>query len=269
MHRAHVPMNPDVFDGYAPGGESVYGTVHLAPTAPYPVGLEYFRSFIYNDTNWDWQSLTYADAVFFDEINPGQVMATSPDLTGFTAHGGKLLHYMGWGDPDISPGHSVCCSLDSVSFGLDELSFFPVAALLPHRFTIHEPEQQGFHRRLLPVVSCAGHVALLVSPSSLLQGDFVTLILNLSGGDGANVFGAADSSWTTPPLSRDADHSALLAMVRWVEQGIAPDMITAVKYNNDDAREGVNFTRPLCPYPKEITYSGSGDIWNATNFSCE
>ena len=27
-------------------------------------------------------------------------------------------------------------------------------------------------------------------------------------------------------------------------------------------------TRPLCPYPKQARYNGSGDINDAANFSC-
>lgn len=94
-------------------------------------------------------------------------------------------------------------------------------------------------------------------------------MLYFSGGIGANAFGAADTSAATPPLAYDADHSALLAMVQWVEEGIAPSKIIATKYVDDDSSNGVNFTRPICMYPQEITYTGNGSIWNATNFDCE
>lgn len=35
-------------------------------------------------------------------------------------------------------------------------------------------------------------------------------------------------------------------MVRWVEQGVPPETITAVAYNDNDAANGIGFTRPLC-----------------------
>ena len=62
-----------------------------------------------------------------------------------------------------------------------------------------------------------------------------------------------------PPLSSDADHNVLLAMVRWVEEGIAPDNLTSVHYRHGDASQGVEFTRPICK-------ASLGHVWrSATN----
>lgn len=58
----------------------------------------------------------------------------------------------------------------------------------------------------------------------------------------------------------------LTPLVNWVEKGIAPDSIIAT------APAGTPWpgrTRPLCPYPKQTRYIGSGDINNATNFVCK
>ena len=49
-----------------------------------------------------------------------------------------------------------------------------------------------------------------------------------------------------PPLAYDAEHDIVQALVRWVEDGIAPGHITATRYNNNNASEGVSFTRPIC-----------------------
>ncbi len=59
---------------------------------------------------------------------------------------------------------------------------------------------------------------------------------------------------------------AFTPLVNWVENGIAPDSIVAT------APPGTPWpgrTRPLCPYPKQTRYIGSGDINNAANFVCE
>jgi feruloyl esterase len=59
---------------------------------------------------------------------------------------------------------------------------------------------------------------------------------------------------------------AFTPLVSWVEHGIAPDSIVAT------APSGTPWpgrTRPLCPYPKQARYTGSGDINNAANFVCE
>jgi feruloyl esterase len=51
---------------------------------------------------------------------------------------------------------------------------------------------------------------------------------------------------------------------QWVEQGIAPDQIIASKVTN-----GVTiFTRPLCPYPALLRYTGVGDPTQASSFVC-
>jgi hypothetical protein len=55
---------------------------------------------------------------------------------------------------------------------------------------------------------------------------------------------------------------ALGAVVKWVEQGTAPDSIIAT---------GTYFpgrSRPLCPFPKYAKYKGSGDPQDASNFVC-
>ncbi|HSW08938.1 tannase/feruloyl esterase family alpha/beta hydrolase [Aquabacterium sp.] len=68
------------------------------------------------------------------------------------------------------------------------------------------------------------------------------------------------------------------AIVAWVEQGKAPDSITATARGAGNAG-GVNAelpaawsasrSRPLCPYPKVARYKGTGDVESAGNFSCQ
>jgi pimeloyl-ACP methyl ester carboxylesterase len=62
-----------------------------------------------------------------------------------------------------------------------------------------------------------------------------------------------------PSLDR---FDALGAVVKWVEQGEAPDSIVA---------RGKHFpgvSRPLCAYPKHAQYKGSGNPQDAANFVC-
>ena len=59
---------------------------------------------------------------------------------------------------------------------------------------------------------------------------------------------------------------AFTPLVHWVENGIAPDSIIAIA-PSDTPWPGR--TRPLCPYPKQTRYIGSGDINNAANFVCK
>jgi feruloyl esterase len=59
---------------------------------------------------------------------------------------------------------------------------------------------------------------------------------------------------------------ALSALVNWVENGLAPDQILATAGNNT---AWPNRIRPLCPYPKQTRYKGTGSIEDANNFVCK
>ena len=56
----------------------------------------------------------------------------------------------------------------------------------------------------------------------------------------------------------------LTPLEKWVEQGIAPDVIIGSHLTNGV----VDLTRPLCPYPEEAVYK-RGDIRMATSFVCK
>ncbi len=84
-----------------------------------------------------------------------------------------------------------------------------------------------------------------------------------SGGPGPNAFG---NSLNGPVL--DADHDLLIALDRWVQQGVAPDQFIATKYVNDVPANGIAFQRPLCPFPQVARYNGSGDPTSASSFAC-
>jgi feruloyl esterase len=70
------------------------------------------------------------------------------------------------------------------------------------------------------------------------------------GGPGPNVFGT------------------LTKLDEWVDRGIAPDQIIATKYTNDRRTEPVIRRMPLCKFPEQAKYSGSGDVNDAANWKC-
>lgn len=72
------------------------------------------------------------------------------------------------------------------------------------------------------------------------------------GGTGPNVFD------TVGPLDR------------WVEKGVAPERLTATLYDNDKpgSPPKVLMTRPLCAWPKQAHWTGSGSSSDAANFVC-
>jgi feruloyl esterase len=85
------------------------------------------------------------------------------------------------------------------------------------------------------------------------------------GGAGPNAVG---SVFGLPAPSRDADHDLISALARWVEQGVAPEQITATKYEGDDPAKAVVSQRPWCAYPAVARFTGQGDRNSAASYSC-
>jgi len=80
------------------------------------------------------------------------------------------------------------------------------------------------------------------------------------GGTGATNFGNQGA----PSPVVDADHDLLMALDRWVEQGVPPARIVASRVVSGMSVR----TRPLCPYPQKATYTGRGSPDDAANFVC-
>jgi feruloyl esterase len=64
-------------------------------------------------------------------------------------------------------------------------------------------------------------------------------------------------------------------LVRWVENGVAPEAVvarargaTAAVPNPEVPAAWGDRTRPLCPWPQVARYSGSGGIDDAASFAC-
>jgi len=64
------------------------------------------------------------------------------------------------------------------------------------------------------------------------------------------------------------------ALIDWVEKDKAPDRITYPYTKGGGGMMGgrgggeVYRTRPVCTYPKQARYKGSGDVNDAANFEC-
>jgi hypothetical protein len=89
-------------------------------------------------------------------------------------------------------------------------------------------------------------------------GQFVRLFMvpgmqHCGGGAGPNAFGQGGAPQGDPAANIAA------ALVRWVEQGQAPERILATKPGR---------TRPLCAYPNVARFSGNGSPDDAANFNC-
>ena len=225
--------NTLVFPGFVKGSEND-GQFGWAPQGnniepQFDALFKWVFGLTWNASLYDFDTHTE----LLDQTLAGTLNANSTDLSAFRAKGGKLIAYHGWQDPLIPPQTSIN-------------TFKGVVARTGGANAV--AKTQGYYR--LFMVPGMGHC---------------------SAGTGPDAFGNRFSGGTiTPePLSNDADHDILTALERWVEQGKAPERITAARYVTDtDATSGVRMTRPLCVYPRIPRYIGTGSTNDAANFSC-
>ena len=60
-------------------------------------------------------------------------------------------------------------------------------------------------------------------------------------------------------------------MVRWVEEGVAPETITGAHWKDNDVANGLDFTRPLCrvrPFPRFPSFPASPDFYRCSGPGC-
>ena len=203
-------------------------------TQPSSIGLTYVDNFLLNDTAYDWRDSDYGIVQLADQLDPGQANA-SYHVEAFRAKGGKLLHYHGLADQLISTGSSVYYhsqvqqSLASQGLSMD-----------------------GWYRMfLIPGMQhCTGTA----------QGApwYVAAANQQIGG----------ASYSVPGFM-DGKHDLTLAIMDWVEKGVAPDAIIGTKWNDDDVADGVEIQRPICPYPQQAVYAGNGDVRAPESWNCQ
>ncbi|KAI9742102.1 MAG: hypothetical protein M1834_000492 [Cirrosporium novae-zelandiae] len=225
-----------VFPHYEIGSESQWsmgiGDGEISSTE------EYVQYMLDQGTDWSWEDLDYSTVLLSDSINPGNATADHFDISAFKANGGKLLHYHGYSDGSIPTGSSIYyynqVFRELVPQGIDLDSFY--------RFFL---------------VSGMEHCTS--TPSNMAAPWYFA---------GGNQASAISTSVYGVPGYRDSKHDALLALMAWVENGTAPDEIIATKWYNDTPANGVYRQRPLCVFPKQAKYKGSGDTNAAENWEC-
>ncbi|KFZ03421.1 hypothetical protein V502_10959 [Pseudogymnoascus sp. VKM F-4520 (FW-2644)] len=83
------------------------------------------------------------------------------------------------------------------------------------------------------------------------------------GGTGASAIGNGINTFA----SEDPEENVLLAMVRWVEEGVPPEIIRGTAFVNGDKNSGVAYKRNHCRFPRRTTYQ-SGDPNDPTSWIC-
>jgi feruloyl esterase len=201
---------------------------------------------------YDWRIDINWDDVY-DEAKAALTPVTaapSPDIRRFTSRGGKLIQMAGWNDSVVPPDGSV-----DYYFALTQ---WEKLQNLPSR----EVDKQV--AKLTPQVVAATANAFGRQVQQYHRLFMLPATGHCGGSTGPNSIGGGMPE--PPKAYRDADHHVVSAVIKWVEQGVAPDRIIATKFNSTGS---LIRSRPVCAYPAEAVYTGSGDISDAANFTCQ
>jgi feruloyl esterase len=175
------------------------------------------------------------DQDLFDQRLAPILNANNPDLTSMQQRGGKIMMFTGTADP-LVPYQDALNYYDRVV--QDQQSHLPDAGGMgPQRGL--STTRQFFRYFLVPGMAHCG------------------------GGPGLHDFGQN----LQREVPQDSDHDILTALVRWVEEGVAPDEIIASTYMDDVSSKGIRLQRPICPYPQFPKYIG-GDQNSASSYRC-
>jgi feruloyl esterase len=93
--------------GFEPGSELGWRAIAGGPE-PFSAAGDYFKYVVFRDPNWNWRTFNLdTDSALADRMDDNTVNATSPNLTRFTSHQGRLIMYHGWTDTNITPRATV------------------------------------------------------------------------------------------------------------------------------------------------------------------
>jgi feruloyl esterase len=209
--------------------------------------------YVYGVTSppFDWRrDLNYAD--IYDDVKAALspvTAAPTPDLTAFVNNGGKLIQTHGWGDPIVPPDGSI--------------AYHRAVALFERWKSLPDGVVDRAIERLTPqqVASAANMMRARVQSYHRLF--LLPAVAHCGGSTGPDAIGGG---MTEPPAAyRDADHHVVNAVMRWVENGVAPEKIVATKIVGGAPVR----SRPLCVWPAEAAYKGQGNIDDASSFECK
>ena len=227
-----------VYNGQQIGSENQWDIFILYGNAA-GFDTSYEKYFLYNDPSWNWMQYNDSVVEFSETKNPGNATADQFDISAFRQAGGKVIMYHGQADAVVPTRSSIYYynkTLEAMGNNVqDFLRFFLV------------PGMQHCY----------------LSPPG------VNAPWMFAGEGQANAMGTTGNGWTVPGFA-DAKHDALLALIDWVENGTAVDSIIATAWNTSSSNQlQVYRQRPLCPYPKQATFSGNGDPNLATSWTCQ
>ncbi|PYI17219.1 tannase and feruloyl esterase [Aspergillus violaceofuscus CBS 115571] len=241
IHNDWVDVNQTYVYGHMwLGSESSWLTGNIGLGEDSTIDQQYwYQRDLMGLSDFVWQDLDYSTVQLADQLNPGNATADRFDISAFHHRGGKFLHYHGLSDSYVSPDASI--------YYYDQAS----SALKPQGV-----EMDDFYRMfLIPGMEhCYSTPDIMDAPWYIAGADQAAMI---------------NTGTYSVPGYRDAKHDIILAMMAWVENGTAPDSIIATKWKNDTTATEVLRQRPVCHYPYQAQYNGTGNPDEPTSWSCK
>jgi feruloyl esterase len=244
------PRNPRtghlIYPGLGPKGSEGVGITVLLEAGGFPAPTDALFDGLFKwvfGANWLASSFNFdSDMAKVDQVLRPILNATNPDLSAFERRHGKLILFHGFADGLLAPQDSINYYNEVVAqHGNDDFDDGGHGDDVARHDDEALRKTQKFARLfMVPGMSHCG------------------------GGPGPNVFNGDDNLGGP----QDPDHDIFSALVKWVEQGDAPEKIIATKFVNDNPASGVAFTRPICPYPQFPRYRGTGDTNDAASLDC-
>lgn len=209
----------------------------LSGNEPNPLGSDYVKYFLNFGANWNFYDYNEAIQRLADQVQPGKA-SVGFDLSAFHAKGGKILSYHGNADGLIPTGST------PYYYNQVEGTLKPKGVEMDDFFRFFFVPGMGH---------CSGTPSTVNAPWYFAGGNQAPVL-------GPTVYGV--------PGHRDNEHDVLLAMMAWVEKGVAPSHIIGTKYKDDATQAEVMRQRPLCMYPKVAKYKGVGNVDEAGSWEC-
>ncbi|KAF5369588.1 hypothetical protein D9758_002582 [Tetrapyrgos nigripes] len=219
-----------IYSGLAPASETAEPLVLSLAGDVATFSTEWFRYVVNSDPNLDAKTLGESDWKKCLALDPFNFSTFKGDISAFKNRGGKVLSFHGQADGLVSPNNS-------------EIYYNHVS----NTMGLADSQMDDFYR--LFRISGMLHCALGPGPWNVGQGLFGD---TLPGSD-----------------YLDPDRNVLMATVKWVEEGIAPDTILGTKFVNDTNNLGVEVSRKHCRFPLRNTYDGFGDSTKPESWSCQ
>ncbi|SCB21647.1 feruloyl esterase [Bradyrhizobium shewense] len=203
------------------------------------------------------------------------ILGTAPDsrVNAFNVSFGATLAYLYMTPPHAPLANEAEAVYDfyrSVDVTEAHAKIFGTSAAMPESsvqtISANSVDLPGFRQRRGKLLLYHGVSDPTFSALDTL--DWYTRLTNAAGGeetaDFARLFLVPGMNHCSGGPATDS-FDVLTPLVNWVEQGHAPDSI--------QARAGAKTpwpdrSRPLCPYPRQARYLGTGSIEQAENFTC-